>query len=315
MTKELKNQKKALVTGGAGFIGSNVVKYLISNDWHVRVLDNFSSGYKENLEHLNVELIEGDICNIETSFQACEGIDVVFHLAACVGRQKSIDNPQLDSNTNLVGTVNILEGMRKQGVKRIVYSSSAAMFGELITTSIDENHPQNADSPYGVSKLAAEKMILAYSGIYEITGICLRYFNIYGINQRYDVYGNVIPVFAKCIYSGIPMTIYGDGLQTRDFVNVKDVAKANYLAGTTDRGTGVYNLGSGGSITIKQLAEIMQEISGINTGVKYAPVRVADVKHCKAKTDKVRMELGFEASVELHEGLSEYMNWFKKNCV
>lgn len=132
--------------------------------------------------------------------KACEGRDVVFHLAACVGRQKSLDDPQLDSNINLLGTVNILEGMREHGVKRIVYSSSAAIFGELITPTIDENHPQNADSPYGVSKLAAEKMILAYSGIYDITGICLRYFNIYGVNQRYDLYGNVIPIFAKRIF-------------------------------------------------------------------------------------------------------------------
>lgn len=311
----MKNQMKALVTGGAGFIGSNVVKYLLKNNWEVRVIDDLSSGYKCNLEGLNVEFIEGDICNSEIAMQACEGRDVIFHLAACVGRQKSLDNPQLDSNINLLGTVNILEGMRKHEVKRIVYSSSAAIFGELLTPSIDENHPLNADSPYGVSKLAAEKMILAYSGIYNITGICLRYFNIYGVNQRYDLYGNVIPIFAKRIYTGEPMTIYGDGEQTRDFVNVKDVAKANYLAGITNKGTGVYNLGSGSSITINMLAEMMQKISGINVGINYAPTRPADVRHCKAQTAKVKDELGFEASVMLEEGLKEYLEWFKGNCI
>lgn len=303
---------KALVTGGAGFIGSNVVKYLIDKKWEVRVIDNLLSGYKGNLEGLDVEFIEGDICDTEIALQACEGRVVVFHLAASVGRQRSINDPFLDSSTNLLGTVNVLEGMKKQGVKHIVYSSSAAIFGELITSSIDENHPQNADSPYGVSKLAAEKMILAYSAIYDITGICLRYFNIYGVNQRFDLYGNVIPIFAKRIYSGDPMTIYGDGNQTRDFVNVKDVAKANYLAATTDMGTDVYNLGSGSSITINKLSEMMQMISGHNVGIKFAPVRPADVMHCKAKTDKVREVLGFEASIGLDEGLKEYLEWFEK---
>jgi len=167
-----KKQKKALVTGGAGFIGSNVARYLLNNNWQVSVIDDLSSGYKCNLDGLSVELIVGDIRDPELVMQACEGMDVVFHLAACVGRQKSIDEPQLDSSTNLLGTVNVLEGMKKNGVKRIVYSSSAAIFGELESASIDERHPQNADSPYGVSKLAAEKMILAYSGIYDITGIC-----------------------------------------------------------------------------------------------------------------------------------------------
>lgn len=306
---------KILVTGGAGFIGSNVIKYLLDKKWEVRVIDNLSSGYKCNLDKLDVEFIEGDICNAEITMQACEGRDVVFHLAACVGRQKSLDDPHLDSSTNLIGTVNVLEGMRKHVVKRIVYSSSAAIFGELITPSIDESHPQNADSPYGVSKLAAEKMILAYSGIYDITGICLRYFNIYGVNQRYDLYGNVIPIFTKRIYSGEPMTIYGDGEQTRDFVNVKDVARANYLAATTDKSTNVYNLGSGSSITINKLAEMMQTISERNVGIKYASMRPADVRHCKAQTDKARESLGFESSVGLDEGLREYMAWFEKNCV
>lgn len=306
---------KALVTGGAGFIGSNIVKYLINENWDVRVIDNLSSGYMQNLDGLPVEFIKGDICNADITQKACVGIDVVFHLAACVGRQKSIDNPQLDSSTNLLGTVNVLEGMRLHGVRRIIYSSSAAIFGELLTSSIDENHPQNPDSPYGVSKLAAEKMILAYSGIYEFVGICLRYFNIYGVNQRYDYYGNVIPIFAKNIYSGNNITIYGDGEQTRDFVNVNDVARANYLAATTSKGTGVYNLGSGNSITINKLAQMMQAVSGYSVGIDYAPSRAADVRHCKAQTDKASEHLNFTALVDLYEGLRDYMAWFKENCV
>lgn len=306
---------KALVTGGSGFIGSNLVKLLLNKRWDVRVLDNLSSGYKRNIEGLNIDFIQGDVCDKDVVNNACKDRDIVFHMAACVGRQKSIDNPQLDSMTNLIGTVNVLEGIINNKVKKIVYSSSAAIFGELITPSIDENHPQNADSPYGVSKLAAEKMILAYSGTYGITGICLRYFNIYGVNQRFDLYGNVIPIFAKRIYNGEPITIYGDGEQTRDFVNVKDVAKANYLAAISEKSTNVYNLGSGSSITIKELAKMMQDISGLNTGIVYAPERPADVKHCKAKTDKILSELGFSTSVKLADGLAEYMKWFKENCI
>lgn len=311
---------KALVTGGSGFIGSNIVKILLKNGYEVKVFDDLSSGYIINIQDYvkngEVEFIKGDVRDFDAVNKAMKGVDKVFHLAACVGRQKSIDNPQLDSSTNLIGTINVLEAMRSNNVNRIVYSSSAAMFGELLTPTIDENHPQNADSPYGVSKLAAEKMILAYAGIYkELNAICLRYFNIYGVNQRFDLYGNVIPIFAKRIYSGEPITIYGDGSQTRDFVNVKDVARANFMAATSDIKTDVFNLGSGSSITINELARKMIEISGIDTKIIYAPERPADVKHCKANAEKAKSILGFSAQVGLEEGLEEYMAWFKDNCV
>jgi len=304
---------RALVTGGAGFIGSNLVEYLLNEKWSVRVLDNLSSGFEKNLYDKDVELIIGDICNIEITTKACQNIDVVFHLAASVGNQRSLDNPVLDSNTNLTGTINVLEGMIKHNVKKIVYSSSAAIFGELYTSSIDENHPQNPDSPYGVSKLSAEKMILAYSRIYNITGICLRYFNIYGINQRYDFYGNVIPIFIKQILAGDSLTIYGDGEQTRDFVNVKDIAKANFLAATSNNKTSVYNLGSGQSISINELSSLIQRICQKKIKVVYAPARIADVRDCKANTKKALDELDFKSSVGLSEGLSEYKFWFENN--
>jgi len=310
---------RALITGGAGFIGSNIVRLLLSKGYDITVLDNLSSGHYINIEEYvknqGVKFIKADIRDANAVLNACDGQDVIFHLAACVGRQKSLDDPLLDSSTNLLGTVNVLEGMNKRGVNRIVYSSSAAIFGELHTLTIDEDHPQNADSPYGVSKLAAEKMILAYCGIYGISGICLRYFNIYGINQRFDLYGNVIPIFAKRIYSGEPITIFGDGLQTRDFVNVRDVARANFMASACDEGTDVFNLGSGESITIGRLAEIMIDISGKNTKVVYAPERPADVKHCKANTGKVDRVLNFKTEIALENGLSEYMEWYRNNCM
>jgi nucleoside-diphosphate-sugar epimerase len=304
---------KALVTGGSGFIGSNVTRLLLEKGSQVRVYDNLSSGHFENIKDFNVEFIQKDILDSEAVRAACQGVDVVFHLAASVGRQRSIDNPQLDSQINLIGTVNVLEGMRLNGVKRIVYSSSAAMFGELLTPEIDESHPQNADSPYGVSKLAAEKMILAYTGIYDIQAVCLRYFNIYGVNQRYDLYGNVIPIFAHKLFAGEPLTIYGDGTQTRDFVNVKDIARANLMAGLSDIPTNYFNMGSGSSITINKLAEMMQEISGIHTGIQYLPKRKADVLHCKANANKVLETMGFKAEVSLEEGLTQYIEWYRNN--
>lgn len=306
---------KVLVTGGSGFIGSNVSKMLLTKGIGVVVYDNLSSGNYENIRDLPVEFIKGDVLDKEAVKEACKSVDAVFHLAASVGRQRSIDYPQLDSEINLIGTINVLEGMRANGVKKIVYSSSAAIFGELQSPEINENHPQNADSPYGVSKLAAEKMILSYSEIYEITAVCLRYFNIYGVNQRYDLYGNVIPIFAHRLFSGEPLLIYGDGTQTRDFVNVYDVARANVMAGLEYGNTDVFNLGSGQSITINKLAQMMQEISGINSGIEYLPERKADVKHCKANASKVEEKMQFKTVVSLEKGLSEYIDWYKNNIV
>lgn len=306
---------KALVSGGSGFIGSNVTKMLLSKGVDVVVFDNLSSGNFDNIRNLKVEFIEGDILDKDVIIDACKGVDIVFHLAASVGRQRSIDHPQLDSEINLIGTINILEGMRANGVKKIVYSSSAAIFGELQSSEIDENHPQNADSPYGVSKLAAEKMILSYSEIYDITAVCLRYFNIYGINQRYDLYGNVIPIFAHRLFAGEPLLVYGDGTQTRDFVNVYDVARANVLAGLEYSKTDVFNLGSGESITINKLAQLMQDISGIDNGIIYLPERKADVKHCKANANKVAGKMKFKTEVSLEKGMFEYIEWYKNNIV
>lgn len=309
---------KALVTGGAGFIGSNVIALLLDRGYSVRVLDNLSSGYIENLKHFiyknEIQFCGGDIRDFRSVDAAMKDVDAVFHLAACVGRQRSLDNPVLDSQINVIGTLNVLEAMRKHGVSRIVYSSSAAIFGELFMPTISESHPQNADSPYGVSKLAAEKMILSYSGLYGIKAVCLRYFNIYGINQRYDLYGNVIPIFAKRIYAKEPIIIYGDGTQTRDFVDVSDVARANYIADAKCRETEVFNLGSGSTITIHDLAEKMQKIAGIKVGVQYEPERPADVKHCKADASKIQKMLGFKTETKLDDGLEYYLRWYRDNC-
>jgi UDP-glucose 4-epimerase len=303
----------ALVTGGAGFIGSNLVRLLLKNGFKVRVLDNLSTGYLQNLEGLDVEFIQGDICDFSLVERVSDHVDVIFHLAASVGRQKSLVNPQRDAEVNFIGTTNVLEAGRKCGVQRVVYTSSAAIFGELLTMPIAEDHPQNPDSPYGVSKLAGEKQALCYAGLSEMTIVCLRYFNVYGINQRFDAYGNVIPIFADRIYKRHDLTIFGDGEQTRDFVNVKDVAMANYLSATTAKQSNVFNIGSGSSITINELAAIMKDISGTDISVKYEPRRSADVLHCRADISKAQHLLGFNPDRNIRAGLEEYYAWFLKD--
>lgn len=307
----MNSEKRALVTGGAGFIGSNLVRFLLEKEWHVKVLDNLSSGYYENIKDLNIEFVNCDIRDFQSVNEAMKNIDVVFHLAASVGRQRSIDNPKLDSEVNLLGTINILESMVKNKIKRIVYSSSAAIYGELLHEVILETHPQSADSPYGVSKLAAEKMIISYSKIYDISFVSLRYFNIYGIGQRFDHYGNVIPIFANKILNNEAVDIYGNGMQTRDFINVKDVVFANYLSAISDNENLVLNLGTGTSVTINYLADEMHRIMNKTSQKKYKPKRSADVIHCKANIDLVKEKLSFIPKIDLIQGLEEYMKWFE----
>lgn len=304
---------KALVTGGAGFIGSNLTKLLLKNDFEVKILDNLSTGYRKNIDLNSVEFIQGDVRDKDITDEAVKGVDVVFHLAASIGNVKSLNDPVEDSEVNVLGTLNILESARKNNVGKIVYSSSAAIFGELMTLPINEEHPFNPDSPYGVSKLAAEKHALCYAKLYDIKVVCLRYFNVYGINQRYDAYGNVIPIFANRLYSGQPLTIYGDGEQTRDFVNVKDVANANFLAATGSVASGCYNVGSGTDITINELADFVRKSSGINAEVIFEPRRKGEVLNCRADISKIEKDLGFKPDSNIQRGLDEYFKWFRKD--
>jgi UDP-glucose 4-epimerase len=305
---------KALVTGGAGFIGSNVVGLLLGEGHEAVVLDDISSGYEENL-HDEAGFVRGDVTDREVVDSAMTGCDVVFHLAASVGNTRSIDDPARDSQVNAIGTVNVLESARTHGIRRVVFSSSAGIFGELKTLPIREDHPQDPDSPYGVSKLAAEKMCLVYNKLYDMSNVCLRYFNVYGLHQRYDAYGNVIPIFAERILRGIEVVIFGDGEQTRDFVNVADVARANYLAGTTDGVRGVFNLGSGSRITINDLARMMAELSGTTPAIVHGAPRPGDVRDSLADIGAAADAFGFRPSVALEDGLRVYLDWLGNDPV
>jgi UDP-glucose 4-epimerase len=212
---------KVLVTGGAGFIGSNLSKQLLYEGFDVVILDNLLSGYRCNLATIpKAKFVEGDIRDPQIVDKVIEGCNIVFHLAASVGNKRSIDFPIVDAEINILGTLTILEAMRKYKVRKIVVSSSAGIFGELKTLPIKEDHSLEPDSPYGCTKLCEEKVSLAYAKLYEMETICFRYFNVYSMNQQFDAYGNVIPIFVFNLLKGEPITVFGDGEQTRDFISM-----------------------------------------------------------------------------------------------
>ena len=303
---------KILVTGGAGFIGSNIVKCLLELGHEPVIFDNLSSGYRENLDP-EVKFFEGDVRNQAQLIEAVQGCRVILHLAASVGNKRSIDHPQTDSEINVIGTLNVLETARAARINRVVFSSSAGIFGELKTLPITENHPQDPDSPYGTSKLAAEKMCLVYNRLYSMHNICLRYFNVFGPHQRYDAYGNVIPIFANRLLCREPLLIYGDGEQTRDFVNVRDVANANIQAALSSGIKGVFNIGSGKRISINELARLMQKISEVDMAIQYGPPRPGDVRDSLADISAARQCLNYEPTVEFCSGLEEYWSWIRED--
>lgn len=302
---------KALVTGG-GFIGSNVCKKLLENGDDFIVVDSLVTGYAENLQFCDSDRLHRvDIRDRERLAQLFQGIDTVFHLAASVGNKRSIDAPHFDAEINVLGTVTVMELARQAGVKRVVVSSSAGTFGELKTLPISENHAVEPDTPYGASKLFKEKFCLSYGNLYDMDVVALRYFNVYGPNQRFDAYGNVIPIFAYKLLRGEKLKIYGDGNQTRDFIHVDDVSRANYLAASVDGANGAFNLGSGTRITINELVDILQKISGLKADIEYVSRRPGDVMHSMADISKIRDMLGFRVSVDITDGLIEYIEWLK----
>jgi UDP-glucose 4-epimerase len=303
---------KALVIGGAGFIGSNIVKILNKRNYEIVVFDNLTTGYKKNVEEISgVNLIIGDIGDKKNLLNAAKGCDIIFHLAANIGNIKSINDPVFDSQTNIIGTLNVLDCARHNNIKKIVYSSSAAIFGEPRYQPIDENHSFSPDSPYGVSKLAGELHCLCYNHLFNMENVCLRYFNVFGVNQRYDAYGNVIPIFTSLLLNKKPISIYGDGEQTRDFVNVKDVAMANVLAAEKNGISGVFNIGTGKAITINVLANLMKDIVNNDSSIVYALARKGEVMHSLADISKAREILSFEPSTDIYSNLIEYINWYK----
>jgi UDP-glucose 4-epimerase len=296
---------KILVTGGAGLIGSHLVDELsLKNE--VIVLDNLSSGSLLNLETSKdrITFIKGDILNKARLKDIVGEVEFVFHLAANVGPIKSIEDPYFDMEVNIKGTINLLEACLNSNIKRLVYSSSAATYGEAKYLPVDENHPLNPESPYAVSKMAAEKYCFVFYKVHGVPITSLRYFNVYGPRQKGGGYASVIPIFINEVREKKPLTVFGDGKQTRDFVFVKDIVTANVLAATHPAAVGeIFNIATGKGSSLEELVSILNQLSGKKNPVVYDEPRAGEIKHSRANIEKAQRVLGYNPSATFKEGL------------
>jgi len=309
---------KILVTGGAGFIGSHLVDALASmSDTEIVVLDNLTHGSVGNVkQHLNAagfELVRGDVRDGDLVRRLIADVDYVFHLAALIEVQTSLKEPQLTDEINVQGTLNILEAARDADVKRIVYASSCAVYGEPKFLPVSEEHPTAPLSPYGASKLAAEAYCIAYHHTYGLKTVALRYFNVYGPRQFRGPYSGVITIFLERALQGKPLIIYGDGKQTRDFVYVKDVVDACILAASKQTAIGhAINVGTGKETSIIELADIIKRLTGASVPIKHDPPLKGDIRKSVSDTRKAERLLGYKPEFTLAKGLKETYAWFKK---
>lgn len=294
------------ITGGAGFIGSHLAEELIENS-QVYVYDDFSSGSVTNLpDKLNV--IEDDLRNTNCLAEVVEDVDVVFHQAAQVSVSNSIDDPVKSHSINLDPLLTILETARHSDT-RVVFASSAAIYGEPENIPISESHPKNPTSPYGLEKLAADHYCRLYHDLYDVDTVALRYFNVYGARQQAGDYSGVIPIFREQALNDEPITVEGDGTQTRDFVHVSDIVQANLLAATEESAVGqAFNIGTGTEFTIRELAETIKEITDSDSEIVHVDGREGDISKSVADISHARKILGYDPSYRISNGLKSYLS-------
>jgi UDP-N-acetylglucosamine/UDP-N-acetylgalactosamine 4-epimerase len=312
-----------LVTGGAGFIGSNLVEYLLGLEYvdKVRVLDDLSNGYSVNTEgfmnHPKFEFIEGDICDYATCTEATKGINVISHQAALGSVPRSILNPMRSTEVNILGTVNVLHAAVEQGVKRVILACSSSTYGDSPTLPKKEDVIGNPLSPYAVTKYSIEQFADVFNRVYGLEYVGLRYFNIFGPRQSPDnPYAAVIPIFCKAFLEDKSPTINGDGLTSRDFTYVDNAVLANVLAMFTDNAEAVnqiYNVACNDRISLNEMVDFLVEITGKNIKPNYGPERAGDVKHSEADITKISSLLGYEPKVYFKEGLEKAYNWYAAN--
>jgi nucleoside-diphosphate-sugar epimerase len=305
---------RALVTGGAGFIGSHIVEGLLQEGASVRVLDNFSSGKRENLAAFqgDLEILPGDLRDAEAIKAAVMDVDLVFHLAAFVSVPQSMLEPQACFAINVGGTVTLLEAARRAGVRKVVLSSSTAVYGNPDKFPTDEDTPLRPLSPYALSKQVNELYARLYTQTFNLPVTSLRYFNVYGPRQRPDSdYAAAISIFTRRLSDGQPITIYGDGKQSRDFIFVKDVVRANLLAAGSDAAGEVFNICTGRETSLLDLLEELSEVSPHQPQVQFEAPRPGDIYRSKGAPDKAAALLGFRAGTSLAEGLAQTMEWMK----
>lgn len=303
-----------LVTGGAGFIGSNIVKELLRRGEKVRVLDNFATGKRENLlpfnGNPNLEVIEGDLRSFHIVRDAVRGCDYVLHQGALPSVPRSIKDPITSNEVNINGTLHILEAAREFGVKRVVFASSSSVYGNNATLPKVETMPVAPLSPYALTKYAGERYCQVFHALYGVETVALRYFNVFGPNQDpTSQYSAVIPKFIKMIKEGRRPVIYGDGTQSRDFTYVSNNVEANLLACTVPDVAGeVFNIACGERYTLLDLVHTINEILGTRVEPLFEPPRPGDVKHSLADIEKAKRMLGFEVKVKFREGLEKIIS-------
>lgn len=310
-------ERTVLVTGGAGFIGSQIADHLMDSGAFVRVIDDMSNGSKDNLaqwqDNERFQLIIADIREPQKVKEALKGVDHIFHEAAKVSVPASVKHPTLTVDVNAKGTSVLLDECRKTDVKKVVVASSSSVYGDTPTLPKTEDMPLKPLSPYAASKLAEEKLAIAFCETYDLDVTALRYFNVYGPRQRSGTYAGVISIFIRQALTGKPVTIDGDGQQSRDFTFVDDVVACNLLAATNPKAKGeVYNVGGGSRITIEELADRIIEITGSSSKKEFGPPRPGDVRHSLAGIDKAKDQLGYDPETDMDEGLRETVKWVRE---
>ena len=313
---------KALVTGGAGFIGSHIVQTLLEQGQQVRVLDNFSTGKRENLEELRqrfdgdqLEVLEGDVRDASIVNQAVRGVDVIFHEAAFVSVPQSMEEPQACFDVNLTGTSLLFDAARRAGVRRAVVASSAAVYGESDALPLVEMTPLQPKSPYAVSKRVNEMYAELFTGSFGFEVVALRYFNVYGPRQRPDsMYAAAVPIFARRLLDNKPVTVFGDGGQTRDLINVRDIVHANLVASEHPNAAGkIFNICTGVETRLLDLLDVMYELLPNAPVHVHAPPRAGDIYRSVGSPQKAADEMGFRAQVPLVDGLKEVIDWMRNH--
>jgi nucleoside-diphosphate-sugar epimerase len=302
-----------LVTGGAGFIGSHLVEALVNRGEKVRVLDDFSSGSWDNLAPFTdaIEVFEGDIVDFTTVLGAMDGARYVLHHAAVASVEQSVRDPIRVHKVNVGGTLNILLAARETKLNRLIFASSAAVYGDADRIPLSENTPSRALSPYAASKVAGEAYIQAFCVTYGLQATILRYFNVYGPRQDpTSPYSGVITKFVAAMGHREPPTIFGDGLQTRDFVYVGDVVRSNLMACSNLEATGkTLNIAGGQQISILRLSEVLNDVMGLRLTPHFAPARLGEVRHSQADLSRARQVLGWQPETRFASGLAQTVSW------
>jgi UDP-glucose 4-epimerase len=308
--------RPVLVTGGAGFIGSHLVESLTAQGRRVRVLDDLSTGLRDNLTRLTPapELTEGDVGNAASVARAMENVEVVYHLAALASVQKSVEDPAGSHRVCASGALHVLDAARRNGVRRVVYAASASAYGIPAGAVQSEQDATLPLSPYAAAKLSGELYCQAFAATYGLETVRLRFFNVFGPRQRADSpYSGVIALFVAALTAGRTPTIFGDGQQTRDFVFVTDVVQALTRAADAPGVSGrVYNVGAGRGVSLLELIAALNRLLKVSATPKHAPARAGDIRHSRADITAARRDLGYEPAVAFEDGLAETLRWYRE---